>query len=67
MTPDEVSELVKIPPGTLRQWRHRGDRGPRSFRLGQAVRYRRQDVEAWLQAQLAKTGRGGPTGATPAA
>lgn len=47
----ETSELLNIPVGTLRWWRHTGE-GPRSFKLGaKTVRYRRSDVEAWLTEQ----------------
>lgn len=44
-----------MPENTLRYWRSLGEgkrKGPRSFALeGGSVRYRRSDVEAWLQAQ----------------
>ena len=46
----EVAELLRVPPATLRYWRHLGS-GPRSFRVGRHVRYYRTDVEAWLRAQ----------------
>ncbi|WP_307873954.1 MULTISPECIES: helix-turn-helix domain-containing protein [unclassified Frankia] len=46
----EVAALLKVPPGTLRQWRHRGF-GPRGFALGGTVRYRRSVVDAWIAAQ----------------
>jgi excisionase family DNA binding protein len=57
-TPEQVSEYLGIPLGTLYQWRHRG-RGPRSFRLGNHVRYEWRDVEDWLNASLSATRRGG--------
>lgn len=48
LTDEEVSAITKVKPGTLRQWRARGQ-GPRFFRLsGRTVRHRRADVEAWL-------------------
>ncbi|ARR78994.1 hypothetical protein MOTT12_03330 [Mycobacterium intracellulare subsp. yongonense] len=37
------------------------DQGPRSFRVGRHVKYRREDVEAWLENQMATTARGGVT------
>lgn len=46
----EVADLLRVPPATLRYWRHLGS-GPRSFRVGRHVRYYRTDVEAWLRAQ----------------
>lgn len=49
MTMDEVSELTRIPVNTLRFYRHKGD-GPKSAKIGGRVMYRREDVEAWLDA-----------------
>lgn len=50
MTLDEVATEFKISPATLRYWRHQGT-GPKSFKLGRRVRYRRADVEQWIQEQ----------------
>lgn len=54
----EVSEKLGIPEGTLRYYRS-ADMGPVSFKIGRRIAYRRADVEAWLESQLAATGRGG--------
>lgn len=51
-TTADVSAYLKIPAGTLRQWRHRGF-GPKGFAVGGAVRYRRSVVEAWTAQQEA--------------
>lgn len=51
MTVEEVAELTRTPAATFRYWRHCGDQGPRSFKLGRRVMYRREDVERWLQEQ----------------
>jgi len=32
-------------------WRYKGE-GPRGYRVGRFVRYRRSAVEAWLEKQL---------------
>lgn len=45
----QVSEMTKVPEATLRYYRHLGDRGPKSFKVGRRVMYRRADVEAWLE------------------
>ena len=45
----EVAEWVNTTPGQLSQWRFQGE-GPPFIKLGRAVRYRRADVEAWLDA-----------------
>jgi len=52
---DEVAALVRAPVATLRYWRYLGT-GPRSFRVGRAVRYWRGDVLAWLQEQTIHSG-----------
>ena len=46
----EVSQMLRVPVGTLRYWRHLGA-GPHSFKVGRWVRYRRGDVRAWLNAK----------------
>ena len=53
LTIDEVSELYRVPIATLRFWRHRGDLGPRSFKLGRRVVYKRSDCETWMAEQYA--------------
>jgi excisionase family DNA binding protein len=55
LTIDEAAELLRAPVATLRYWRHLGT-GPRSFRLGRRVLYRRDDVTAWVEDQRAGTG-----------
>lgn len=59
LTGAQVAELLGVPRATLAGWRHR-NRGPRSFRLGRTVRYRRADVEAWVEAEFERTARGVP-------
>lgn len=55
MTTTDVATVLKVPAGTLKQWRSTG-RGPRWFRLSErSVRYRRSDVDAWLAAQYGAT------------
>ena len=44
----EASELLGgVPVKTLYQWRHRGE-GPPSIRVGRHVRYRPEQIEAWI-------------------
>ena len=47
LTIDEVSEWLGIPRGTLYQWRTR-KQGPRAIKVGGALRYRRTEVETYL-------------------
>ena len=50
LTITEAAELLRAPVATLRYWRHLGT-GPRSFRLGRRVLYRRADLRTWIDAQ----------------
>lgn len=46
-SPQEVAEYLGVPVGTLYNWKCRGQ-GPRVLKVGQQLRYRWADVEAWL-------------------
>ena len=50
LTITEAAELLRAPVATLRYWRHRNT-GPRSFRLGRRVLYRRDDLHVCIDAQ----------------
>jgi excisionase family DNA binding protein len=50
LTITEAADMLRTPVATLRYWRHQGI-GPRSFRLGRRVLYRRDDVHAWIDAK----------------
>jgi excisionase family DNA binding protein len=54
LTITEAADLVRAPVATLRYWRHLGT-GPRSFRLGRRVLYRRDDLHDWIAQQRAET------------
>lgn len=48
----EVADALHVAVNTLRNWRWKGE-GPRAVKLGKrAVRYRRADVEAFIEAGL---------------
>lgn len=53
MSNKELSEYLQIPEGTLYNWRLAG-LGPKAAKCGRHLRYRRADVERWLDAQAAK-------------
>ncbi len=57
LTLAEAAELLRAPVATLRYWRHLGT-GPRSFRLGRRVLYRRDDLNAWIDHQRAEAAAG---------
>lgn len=48
MTTQEVAELFRRSPESVRYWRHVG-KGPRSFKIGRRVLYARSDVEAYIE------------------
>lgn len=48
LTTEEVADLVRARPETVRYWRHIGT-GPRSFKVGRRVLYAREDVEAFIE------------------
>lgn len=61
----QVSEMLGVPVGTLRYWRH-SDIGPASFTLGRRVVYRREEVVRWIAERENATRRGGGDAALPA-
>ena len=48
LTPEDVSNLLGVPIGTLANWRYLG-RGPLFVRLGRHVRYRSEDLDTWIE------------------
>ncbi len=59
LTITEAALLLRSPVATLRYWRHLGT-GPRSFRLGRRVLYRRDDLHTWIDAQRQQGSTGHP-------
>ena len=53
LTTEEVAAITRSARNTVLWWRHVG-RGPRSFKVGRRVLYKRADVEAWLSEQYAQ-------------
>jgi len=49
LTEREAAPRIGVAPGTLRNWRRQG-RGPAYLKVGKAVRYRPQDIEAYKAA-----------------
>lgn len=60
LSPKQAAKYIGISEGALRLWRSEG-KGPRHFRAGEKlVRYRRTDLDAWIEARLsapAETGQ----------
>ena len=48
-TVQDVAEYLGVPVATLYTWRTHG-RGPTARKVGKYLRYKPEDVEAWLDA-----------------
>jgi excisionase family DNA binding protein len=67
----ETAVYLGVSPSTLYNWAYRGDTGPRSYKVGRRRKYRRVDVDTWLE-QHVDNGesiepgpRGGPGSISP--
>jgi excisionase family DNA binding protein len=49
-TEQQTADYLQVAVGTLRRWRAEGT-GPPALRAGRTVRYRKADVDAWLQGE----------------
>ncbi|MCG5462175.1 helix-turn-helix domain-containing protein [Micromonospora sp. MED01] len=47
LTTEEVAEVARTAPSTVRYWRHIG-KGPKGIRRGKRVLYAESEVSAWL-------------------
>jgi excisionase family DNA binding protein len=47
----ELADYLDVPVTTLYQWRYRRE-GPAGFRVGRHIRYRWEDIQAWIEHQL---------------
>jgi excisionase family DNA binding protein len=52
LTVSELAELLQVLEKTIYSWRYRGE-GPPGVVVGRHLRYRPQDVAAWLETQMA--------------
>lgn len=43
----DVASIAGVPVSTVYAWRYKGT-GPQGFRVGKRLRFKRSDVEAWL-------------------
>ena len=48
----DVSDIFRLSVATMRHWRLTG-KGPKWLKLGSAVRYRPEDVQAYLEGRAA--------------
>ena len=47
----EAARYTGLKKSTLDQWRSRGE-GPKFVKLGRAVRYRRADLDEWIDSRV---------------
>lgn len=50
MSVPRLSEYLDVPEATIYQWNHRRT-GPPAIKVGKHLRYRRSDVDRWLDSQ----------------
>lgn len=54
LTPVQAARYIGVSQAVLRFWRSRGE-GPRFFRAGnKLIRYRRGDLDVWIEARLSQ-------------
>jgi excisionase family DNA binding protein len=50
LTQQQLADELQVSLRTLERWRQEGT-GPAFIRVGRSPRYRRSDIDAWLQRQ----------------
>jgi excisionase family DNA binding protein len=48
LTVQELADLLQVPPKTVYTWRYKGV-GPPALPIGKYLRFRAEDVAAWLE------------------
>jgi len=56
LLPEEVAKYLGLKPETLAAWRSK-NKGPKFIRVGCRVRYRQENVEEWVEANLVDSGK----------
>lgn len=55
LSPEQAAARLGLSLHTLKEWRKSKPRssetGPRFYRVGRQIRYRRDDLEAWLESR----------------
>lgn len=55
LTVDDLARLLRVPKATIYRWRSTGD-GPSGYTIGRYVRFRRAEVETWLEQRADEPG-----------
>ena len=50
MSPQDLADYAQVPVATIYAWRYKGE-GPPGIKVGRHLRFRRRDVESWLDQQ----------------
>jgi excisionase family DNA binding protein len=53
LSPRQAADYLKLSEAVFRLWRKQG-RGPRFFNAGKQIRYRRADLDSWVEMQSGK-------------
>jgi excisionase family DNA binding protein len=56
LTEKEAANFLNVAPGTLSVWRSVGRYAVPFLKVGSKVRYRRSDLEAWLESRTRSNG-----------
>ena len=57
LTRTEAAEYLNVKPQTLAVWVHRGVPGPAYVKVGRSVRYRKSDLDAWIESRTVRHGQ----------
>ena len=56
LSESQAADLLQVSPGTLSVWRSTGRYGLPFLKIGARVRYRRGDLQAWLDSRVRANG-----------
>lgn len=48
LSPEDLADYLAVPVKSIYNWRTTG-KGPRGIKVGRLVRYRKADVDSWLE------------------
>jgi len=48
LSTSDLADWLRVPTATVYRWRYQGT-GPAGYRVGRHLRFRRNDVEGWLE------------------
>ncbi len=54
LTVQDLADYLDVPVATIYAWRYRRQ-GPQGFRVGKHLRFRRSDVERWIEDRISLT------------